>query len=426
MLHHLLTWTLATSVVAMDKCNKLTTCKDCLNPNLPDCGWCSPKPAKWANGSMAYQCMDHRTTGWDCFNLYMHDGCVQGYTCDTSAGKCILAPPGKGDTRGNCEKTCKPPPPPGPPPPKQYECDAHNLTCVEVPSGGSEHQTCSSSCSNSTPPALVGLWRGLDVQANYSRGEWEMNFSSASVAWGPHHEPRRFVAAVASISQTRARLLFSAPSAMAGETLYASFSSPGWPTGPESHSVTIAMQKQGVHQVPPDDVSLAMGDPAFDVFVMHACNSWARNCSFAAAFASPPPPVPLAASASATDEWSTVGALGFLAPLADKCNVHKDCGSCIHDPLSTCGWCDGVIHFGDGTTCGEDGNGCCGGGSGFSHCNVTFRKECACSARDGCTRTPCARRRSPRCVARAHHCCRLRPSHALLTCHSSHVRAQAP
>jgi len=35
-----------------------------------------------------------------------------------------------------------------------------------------------------------------------------------------------------------------------------------------------------------------------------------------------------------------------------------------------------VIHFGDGTTCGEDGNGCCGGGSGFSHCNVTFRKEC--------------------------------------------------
>jgi len=61
---------------------------------------------------------------------------------------------------------------------------------------------------------------------------------------------------------------------------------------------------------------------------------------------------------------------------ADPCVVHKDCGSCIHDPLKTCGWCDGMITFGDGSTCGSDGAGCCGGDSGFSHCNVAYRKEC--------------------------------------------------
>jgi len=41
-----------------------------------------------------------------------------------------------------------------------------------------------------------------------------------------------------------------------------------------------------------------------------------------------------------------------------------------------CGWCDGIITFGDGSTCGTDGQGCCGGSSGFSKCSVAYRKEC--------------------------------------------------
>ena len=43
--------------------------------------------------------------------------------------------------------------------------------------------------------------------------------------------------------------------------------------------------------------------------------------------------------------------------------------------LQVCGWCDGTITFGDGTTCGADGKGCCCGASGFSQCNVAYRKE---------------------------------------------------
>jgi len=60
----------------------------------------------------------------------------------------------------------------------------------------------------------------------------------------------------------------------------------------------------------------------------------------------------------------------------DACTANADCGSCIGDPLKTCGWCDGVITFGDGSTCGDDGHGCCGGASGFSKCNVAYRKYC--------------------------------------------------
>lgn len=370
---------LVTSILAMDICNTRMSCQDCLQPvtNMSECGWCTPKPAVWANGTSAYSCMDHRSIGWDCFNLYMQDTCVQGYTCDSGSGTCVLAPAGQGDTKGNCEKACKPPPPPGPPPPKQYECDIQKFTCVEVASGGTSQQTCGSACSKSTPSSLVGLWRGINVQANSSRGEWEMNFTASSVAWGPHGEPQKFVADVATISTTRARLILTSPSSAAGTTLYASFSTPGWPTGPETHSVTIALQKQGSHQVPPDNVVNAMGDQAFDLFVMHACNSWGKQCSFAPAFTTPPPPV---ASAVAKKTYPLLASLlgrpekpGFLG---DNCTANRDCGSCIHDPLSTCGWCDGVITFSDGTRCGEDGNGCCGGDSGFGHCNVTFRKEC--------------------------------------------------
>lgn len=60
----------------------------------------------------------------------------------------------------------------------------------------------------------------------------------------------------------------------------------------------------------------------------------------------------------------------------DTCQVHRDCGSCIHDPSHVCGWCDGIITFTDNSTCGSDGKGCCGGSSSFSKCNVAYRKTC--------------------------------------------------
>ena len=66
--------------VRADTCAQYPDCASCLNPPDAslDCGWCSPDPALWADGTPATQCMDHTSKGWNCFHFYMHDGCVAG------------------------------------------------------------------------------------------------------------------------------------------------------------------------------------------------------------------------------------------------------------------------------------------------------------------------------------------------------------
>jgi len=363
-----------------DKCPQYQSCADCLHPKDPalNCGWCSPDAAVNADGTKATQCMDHTSKGWSCFHLYMHDGCIAGYVCNQTSGQCMLGEPGTGDTKENCQLKCHPP---APPPPPQYICNVTTFTCEASTDGKTTKDGCSSACSNSTPAELVGLWRGLDVQTNFSMGEYVMNFTSKEVAWGPLSQPRLYEASVAQLTKTSLRLTVTAPASAAGDVRYVSFSTPGWPTGPETRAVAIALQRDGSHQAPPDDVSMAMGDADFVVYVMHECNSWKSGlCNFAPAFASPPP---IAKGASAADLSAFKSLLLRGAPLTvgqsmvdDKCLVHSDCSSCIDDPLKVCGWCDGVITFGDGTTCGDDGKGCCGGASGFSKCNLAYRKEC--------------------------------------------------
>ena len=160
--------------------------------------------------------------------------------------------------------------------------------------------------------------------------------------------------------------------------------------------MTIALQRDGAHTPPPADPVLAMGSNTSDVSVMHSCNGWkASLCDFAPAFRPPPPPPPTAgkpvAFAAPVSRRGVQGKLvsgdlealpleelyPFLSAarwLGDPCEQHSECGSCIGDPLKTCGWGDGVITRSDGSTCGSDGNGCCGGESGLNKCNVAFRK----------------------------------------------------
>merc|ERR1719210_2034793 len=181
-----------------------------------------------------------------------------------------------------------------------------------------------------------------------------MNFTKQTVSWGPFGSPRTTEALVSQVSSTLMRLMVTA-GPIKGDILYASFSSPGWPTGPDTSGMSIAIQHDGEHEAPPDNTADALGNPAFDVFVMHKCNSWKEQCNFKPAFDNQ-----------------------ILAPLplVDKCQVHADCTSCIDDPSNVCGWCDGIITHSDGTTCGNDGKGCCGGATSFSKCNITYRKVC--------------------------------------------------
>jgi hypothetical protein len=366
-------------------CPAFGNCADCLSPsNGLDCGWCSPDPAVWGNGSMATQCMDHASKGWNCFNLYMHEGCVAGYVCDTSSGQCVLGAAGEGDTLANCEETCSTDPPPD----NQYTCDTATFTCVES-TNGNEEKTCDAACADETPADLIGLWRGLSVNTGFAQDEWVMNFTQSEVAWGTVGDPRQGVADVAATGPSVLRLTFTAPEAMVGSIYFASYTNPGWPTGPESSGLSIAVQNSDNHQTPPTNVADAMGNDLFDVIVLNRCNEWGdAGCDFSPSFAK----AGLAAKATkaiaakklarkAAKEGPLLGGDAATwtpkGASADSCIDYGDCDSCLDDASGVCGWCDGVVTDTDGNVvCGDDGNGCCGGNDGFSQCNVAFRKTC--------------------------------------------------
>jgi len=76
-----------------------------------------------------------------------------------------------------CLATCKETPSPAPTVP-QYNCDLDTKTCTLCPSGdcpGSMPQAhCEALCPNPYPgptPNLIGVWRGIYIQNDYSIGE---------------------------------------------------------------------------------------------------------------------------------------------------------------------------------------------------------------------------------------------------------------
>eukprot|EP00747_Dinoflagellata_sp_TGD_P082614 gnl/TRDRNA2_/TRDRNA2_161757_c1_seq2.p1 gnl/TRDRNA2_/TRDRNA2_161757_c1~~gnl/TRDRNA2_/TRDRNA2_161757_c1_seq2.p1 ORF type:complete len:252 (-),score=49.40 gnl/TRDRNA2_/TRDRNA2_161757_c1_seq2:75-830(-) len=229
-------------------CSQFQNCNDCLAPNKEgklNCGWCSPKAAEFANGTAATRCMDHTSKGWDCFHLYMHDGCIAGYVCDEAKGQCKLSAPGTGDTLANCQKQCG-----KHPKTEAYVCNSKTLKC-EKGIGGSSEKECESTCGNKTPDALVGLWRGFDVQTGFSLGEYDLSFGKSNVSWGALGSASANQATVQQLGPTLMRLTMTAPADVKGEVRYASFSSPGWPTGPETQGTSIAIQRGDSHQAPP-------------------------------------------------------------------------------------------------------------------------------------------------------------------------------
>lgn len=346
----------ATVVSATDECSGYWSCDLCLANSF--CGWCTPNPAIFSNGTTGHQCMDQRLAGWDCLNLYMTDGCVAGYVCSESEKKCVLGEPGEGDSYANCEDTCvfdddEPDADDNEPHQLFYKCDPEKLICVNSTQAEST-SNCDASCSNSTPDALVGLWRGLNVQTGFTVGEWEMSFDETTAKWGPHGDAEANSGTVAQIGNL---LRITKDD---GSTVYASGANTlGWPTGPETSAITLALQTATAHEAPPEDVTQAMGNTDFDVFVMHKCNDYGADCDFSPAF-------------EASRRLQSAG--------DDACNVHPDCASCLADSTGLCGWCEGQITYGDATTCGEDGTGCCGGFDesgtpGFSTCDIKYRKS---------------------------------------------------
>ena len=270
----------------------------------------------------------------------------------------MLTDPGEGDTLANCNADCNK----DPTPEQKYTCDTTSFMCVDASSGGSDNATCDSNCADETPSSLVGLWRGLNVQANFTTGEILMNFTESSVTFGsyPLDSKTARIADVAMVGDKLVRLTFTSPESLVGVVKVVSYTNPGWPTGPESRGASFAVPRDDSHQTAPSDVRLAMGDSNFDVYSMQQCNSWVDTCDFAPAF-----------------DMFTLSAspLGSQAN-ADACSGFDDCEDCLAGG-ATCGWCDGtIVDTNGGVVCGADGLGCCGGDDGFSTCNVTYRKTC--------------------------------------------------
>ena len=120
--------TLATTSSAgyIDECSQLATCADCLAHDY--CGWCSPYPVVYENGTKGARCGDQRDAPWTCNNLYQTKQCIRGYKCDATNGQCVLAAPGEGDTLKNCEAGCKVE--------KYYKCDWSSGQCSECKNAG--------------------------------------------------------------------------------------------------------------------------------------------------------------------------------------------------------------------------------------------------------------------------------------------------
>lgn len=130
-----------------DACNKYTTCNTCIaNTPGPDenCGWCTTKVQYNDSSTPKYQCAGHKTgeaSGWTCYGIFRTLSCYD-YACDPTTQTCKQCAPGQGGvpTKAACDKGCSAPSP-------WVRCDFH------------------------------GVYRGLQIDLNYPKGEWDLNFS---------------------------------------------------------------------------------------------------------------------------------------------------------------------------------------------------------------------------------------------------------
>jgi len=149
-----------------DACMKYPDCHACIA--APEqCGWCSV-PVLYFNGTVVGKnCAGLNTTVAPKINC---TGSFSTQDCDIPTSTSVST----GQSTGNPA-----------PPPEAYTCDPANYTCVKSTSGGTPKTVCDLQCVNIpiVPPVLVNqLFRGLQINKQYVKGEWRAAFSSNSVA----------------------------------------------------------------------------------------------------------------------------------------------------------------------------------------------------------------------------------------------------
>jgi len=337
--------TIAFAVLATQSyagCKDQANCATCLANKF--CGWCSPDPTVFDDKSKkGSQCQDQRESGWHCDHLYSTEKCLIGYVCDHVSGQCAQDPTGgTGDTKANCEKTCHPKPNPSGLSvcnEKTAQCEpctdyckantdcpgsycsnglCHGSTCMS-------NTTCDAKCSQAVPDAMVGTWRGIAVEANFTAGEYDIKIdkSTSSGAEVMVRGPSGATSTgqiTASVGLNKVFTYTFSAGPLAGKVLKGGFDS--WEPAPETVQAGFYMGAAGA--AAPADIHAAQANEDSMVLSMSKCMESGGKCDFDSVFS----------------EISEV-----FAEAADPCNPNQNCSACIGAASGLCGWCSTPVTY---------------------------------------------------------------------------------
>eukprot|EP01001_Neometanema_parovale_P013034 NODE_938_length_1979_cov_136.492996_g890_i0.p1 GENE.NODE_938_length_1979_cov_136.492996_g890_i0~~NODE_938_length_1979_cov_136.492996_g890_i0.p1 ORF type:complete len:602 (-),score=187.19 NODE_938_length_1979_cov_136.492996_g890_i0:173-1924(-) len=347
---------------AQDQCSPFPTCETCISHDL--CGWCSV-PVIYKNGQKGSHCAGFNKNNSEpfvCPDIYSTEHCIQGYHCDEATKTCKMSQPGEGTTKEKCMEKCHPIPSPASPKPNPspagtWICNqsvvpkcvpatpghgASKMVCEEdcqpmficnqtthqcyQHSGGMKKATCDASCKvvPKPPAALVGLWRGLQINAGYASGEWDLNFQEAGTVTivGPSFKLTGSVES--SGSSKKFQITATSGTVPAGQKLSCIYKTD--PQGPETYFAGIACGAPGAAY--PASLSGAMGAGGYEWALAKCLPGF--GCSFHMA---------------AGDNLSLDIRMNAVQ-VNDPCMPLPTCKECLAHQF--CGWCstDVIYHGG--------------------------------------------------------------------------------
>jgi hypothetical protein len=173
-----------------DHCSQYSqNCAECVANAY--CGWCSVN-VTYQGGVEGTQCagfngVHSHSTPFVCPGHYDTEKCNVGYKCDETNYQCVEVAKGNGHPKEVCEILCKPTPPPTPMP-AMYQCNTTTKTCHKCMNsscpGGLPEGPCMAACvhpKHGPHAALIGNWRGIYIELDYSHIEVEFVFTNVSL-----------------------------------------------------------------------------------------------------------------------------------------------------------------------------------------------------------------------------------------------------
>lgn len=242
------------AVEATDACNQYLTCNDCIGKAVAGgntCGWCS-QPVVYNTSQPAgpHRCAGHRqsaASGWTCYGVFRTISCSD-YVCDPITHQCTEGHgSGSFPTKEGCDQKCKAPPP--------------------AP----------------TPCNFAGTYRGIQIDLNYGKGEWDATFSTSGKQTTASFEfvPTGYTYAGDITCSPSKQVTGMGDFQLAltnGTTLYGLYQTGG--NQPETEGLSLAFSNDGM-TVPPTNFKSAMPGLNASVFGYTKCADYkAGICKF--------------------------------------------------------------------------------------------------------------------------------------------------